>query len=228
MIGVAVIYTDISRTKIFEEQLKQTSMELTATNEELQATNEELETTNEELQSTVEELETTNEELQSTNEELETLNEELQSTNEELETINDELGLRTSELNIANYFLETILANLKVGVIVVDRNFHITNWNKKSEDFWGLRTDEVAGQSLLGLDFGLPVEKLKLPIRTILDSKADIQELILDAHNRRGKAIKCWVTCTTFYGPKRERQGVVLMMEEQQPDGTQTSDGNQP
>ncbi len=90
---------------------------------------EELETTNEELQSTNEELETTNEELQSTNEELETMNEELHSTNEELETINDELRQRTRELNQTNFFLESILASLEHGVVVLDRELRVVAWN---------------------------------------------------------------------------------------------------
>jgi two-component system CheB/CheR fusion protein len=216
--GISIIYADISRSKFLEEQLKNSTTELETTNEELQSTNEELETTNEELQSTVEELETTNEELQSTNEELETMNEELQSTNEELETINDELTQRTSQLKESKSFLETILGNLRVGVVVVDREFRILDWNFQAEDLWGLRSDEIMGMSLLALDIGLPVENLKRPIRSVLDDKSNIQEVVLKAINRRGKTIQCRVTCTPFTGVSRDRQGVVLMMEEQ-PDG---------
>src|SRR5437667_180926 len=131
--------------------------ELQAANEELQSTNEELETTNEELQSTNEELETTNEELQSTNEELETMNEELQSTNEELNTINEELRERTDELNRSNAFLNSILSSLRGGVVVVDRNNNVLIWNYMAEDLWGLRAEEIKGQSLMDLDIGLPV-----------------------------------------------------------------------
>ncbi|HSB67653.1 MAG TPA: CheR family methyltransferase [Anaerolineales bacterium] len=215
MIGISVTFTDISRSKTLEEQLKNSTTELETTNEELQSTNEELETTNEELQSTVEELETTNEELQSTNEELETMNEELQSTNEELETINDELTLRTNQLNTSKSFLETILGNMRLGVVVVDREFHIQNWNSMAEDLWGVRSDEIMGTSLLGLDIGLPVENLKRPVRAILDEKADIQDVVLKAINRRGKTIMCRVTCTPFTGGTKDRQGVVLVMEEE-------------
>jgi two-component system CheB/CheR fusion protein len=213
LIGVSIIFADISRSKNLEEKLKSSTAALETTNEELQSTNEELETTNEELQSTVEELETTNEELQSTNEELETMNEELQSTNEELETMNDELNQRTTELNQSKGFLETILGNLKVGLVVVDREFRILNWNTQAEDLWGLRFDEITGQSLLGLDIGLAVEKLKQPIRLILDGKANVQEVTLEAVNRRGKTIQCRVTCTPFTGGSDVREGVVLMME---------------
>ncbi len=213
LIGVSIVFAEITRSKRLEEQLKISKAELETTNEELQSTNEELETTNEELQSTVEELETTNEELQSTNKELETMNEELQSTNEELETINDELRQRTAELNDSKAFLETILGNLSAGVVVVDREFHILNWNTQAEDLWGLRADEIMGQSLLGLDIGLPVEQLKLPIRSILDEKADSREVTLQAINRRGKTIQCRVSCTPFRGVGKERQGVVLMMD---------------
>jgi two-component system CheB/CheR fusion protein len=213
IIGIGVTYIDISRSKNLEERLKNSMIDLQTTNEELQSTNEELEITNEELRSTVEELETTNEELQSTNEELETINEELQSTNEELETINDELNQRTSELNVSNSFLETILGNLKVEVVVVDRDFHILNWNAQAQELWGLHSDEIMGASFLGLDIGLPVEQLKHPIRSVLDEKADIQEVLLKAINRHGKSIQCQVTCTPYYCGTKERQGVVLLME---------------
>ncbi len=216
VIAINFVYRDITRSKNLEEKLKISSTELETINEELQSTNEELETTNEELQSTVEELETTNEELQSTNEELETMNEELQSTNQELETINDQLNLRTTELNYSMGFLETVLTNLKVGVVVVDRDFHIMNWNNHAEELWGLRSSEVMGVSLLGLDIGLPVEQLKHPIRSVLDGKSDIQEYVLTATNRRGKPITCRVTCTAFSGGAEEHQGVVLMMEAEQ------------
>jgi two-component system CheB/CheR fusion protein len=213
--GVSVVFTDISRSKALEENLKNSTAELETTNEELQSTNEELETTNEELQSTVEELETTNEELQSTNEELETMNEELQSTNEELETINDELTTRTTELNISKSFLETLLSSLKLGVVVVDREFHIQNWNSMAEDLWGLHSSEILGSSLLGLDIGLPVEQLKHPIRAVLDEKSDVEEVVLKAINRRGKTIMCSVTLRPFTGGTKERLGVVLVMEEE-------------
>jgi two-component system CheB/CheR fusion protein len=214
VIGFNISYLDISHNKQLEEQLKNSTTELATTNEELQSTNEELETTNEELQSTVEELETTNEELQSSNEELETMNEELQSTNQELETINDELSLRTSELNVSKSFLETILGNLKVGVVVVDREFRILNWNTMAEDLWGLRSSEIMGISLLSLDIGLPVEKLKNPIRSVLEDRTDVQTIDVPAMNRRGKSFLCHVTCTPFTGGTTQRRGVVLMMEE--------------
>jgi two-component system CheB/CheR fusion protein len=213
IIGISIKFTDVSKSKNLEEQLKNSTAELETTNEELQSTNEELETTNEELQSTVEELETTNEELQSTNEELETMNEELQSTNEELETINDELTQRTSELITSKSFLETIMANLKVGIVVVDHEFRIQNWNAQAEELWGLRSEEIMGLSLLGLDIGLPVESLKHPIRSVLDGKSDMQEIQLSAINRRGKHISCHVTCTSYTGGTDERRGVVLMMD---------------
>ena len=116
---------------------------------------------NEELQSTIEELETTNEELQSTNEELETMNEELQSTNEEIETVNEELRLRGEERDKLNGFLQSILGSLKSGVIVVDRDLHVQVWNARSEDLWGLRMEEVRDKNLLGLDIGLPLDRIK-------------------------------------------------------------------
>jgi two-component system CheB/CheR fusion protein len=180
----------------------------------LQSTNEELETTNEELQSTIEELETTNEELQSTNEELETINEELQSTNEEIQTINTELRLRTNESNRVNDFLEAILASIRGAVVVVDPDFRVQVWSKKTEDLWGLRSNEVQNKNFLNLDIGLPVEQLKQPIRSCLSGETDYVSTTLEAINRRGKSLRCTVTATPLGNHNDTTiDGVILIME---------------
>jgi two-component system CheB/CheR fusion protein len=214
LLGVSIAFVDVSRYQRLQEELERSTHELETAYEELQSTNEELETTNEELQSTVEELETTNEELQSTNEELETMNEELQSTNEELQTINDELHQRTKELNEVNAFLQSILTGLRAAIVVVDRNFNILTWNHRAEDLWGLRSEEVQGRSLLNLDIGLPVEPLRSPVRSCLAGEVDYPEVMLNATNRRGKAMQCRITCTPLMSSGGERQGVILLMDE--------------
>ncbi len=214
MLGVSVTIEDVSQSRQLERELQHRNKELEIAYEELQSTNEELETTNEELQSTVEELETTNEELHSTNEEMETMNEELQSTNEELETINNELRDRTKALDDANTFLESILTGLRIGLIAIDRDFTIVAWNRRSEDLWGLRSDEVVGQPLLSLDIGLPVEQLGSPIRAILNGKMTSHELTLEAMNRRGQTINCRVNCTLRHSIDSQ-VGVILLMEEE-------------
>ncbi|NJK50615.1 PAS domain S-box protein [Candidatus Gracilibacteria bacterium] len=214
ILGVGITFTDVTRYQELKVELQQANQELETANEELQSSNEELETTNEELQSTNEELETTNEELQSTNEELETMNEELQSTNEELQTINDELRLRTADLNQANAFLNSILGSLKAGVVVVDRQFNTLSWNEEAENLWGLRAEEVKGQSILNLDIGLPVEQLREPIRNCLSEVNRTQELILEAVNRRGRTIQCRIGINPLNGSERECLGAILLMEE--------------
>ncbi|MEC4816361.1 MAG: CheR family methyltransferase, partial [Scytonema sp. PMC 1069.18] len=214
LLGVKIIFVDVTRFKNLQQELVHANQELETAYEELQSTNEELETTNEELQSTVEELETTNEELQSTNEELETMNEELQSTNEELQTMNEELRKRSDELNRVNSFLESILTSLQAGVVVLSPDMHILIWNRKAEDLWGLRADEVFSQHFMSLDIGLPLEPLRQPIREILNQTSEYYEITLDARNRRGKAIQCQVICTPLLAAGIDIQGVILLMEE--------------
>jgi two-component system CheB/CheR fusion protein len=211
-IGIAIAFTDVTRYRRLGEALQESKREVEIAYEELQSTVEELETTNEELQSTNEELETTNEELQSTNEELETMNEELQSTNEELETINDELQQRTDELNDVNSFLEAILASLASGVVVVDRELRITAWNEAARDLWGLQSHEVQGEHLLNLDIGLPVDKLRAPIRNVLGGKG-AETVELDAVNRRGKPTRVVVRFAPLAGNGDEVRGAIVMME---------------
>ncbi|HEV2149257.1 MAG TPA: CheR family methyltransferase [Longimicrobiaceae bacterium] len=214
LLGVSVAFSDVTEHHRLRVEVEEANQELETAFEELQSTNEELETTNEELQSTVEELETTNEELQSTIEELETTNEELQSTNEELETINDELHRRTGELNVATAYVDSILGSLRVGVAVLDQASGIRLWNGRAEELWGLRADEVEGTAFQSLDIGLPVERLKAPIRACLEERSEFQEVVLDAVNRRGRPIRCRITCVPLAGPEAEARGVVVLMEE--------------
>jgi two-component system CheB/CheR fusion protein len=212
MIGVSVAFIECTEVARLREDLDRTHRELEQANDALQSANEELETTNEELQSTNEELETTNEELQSGNEELETMNEELQSTNEELRTINEQLQLRTQQIDQASALQEAILRGIRAAVAVVDREFRVNTWAAKMEDLWGLRAGEVEGRSLFGLDIGLPVEELRPAIQACLRGDAEVPELHLAATNRRGRPIRCTVTCTPLRRGD-EVEGVILLME---------------
>jgi two-component system CheB/CheR fusion protein len=87
-------------------------------------------------------------------------------------------------------------------------------WNRRMEEMWGLRADEVHGQPLLHLDMGLPVEQLKPPVRAVLDARAEVQEVMLDAMNRRGRPVRCHVTVGPLWGVSRELQGAVIVVEQ--------------
>src|SRR5204863_10052957 len=136
---------------------------------------------------TNEELETTNEELQSTNEELETMNEELHSTNDELEAMNEEQQERSNELDRLNLFLEGILGNLGVGVVVLDNEQRVQLWNGTATELWGLRGDEVDGRSFLTLDIGLPFRQVSDAIRTALSDGGMQSQVTVEAINRKGR-----------------------------------------
>jgi two-component system, chemotaxis family, CheB/CheR fusion protein len=226
--GVAIVFEDVSRYSRLQQELEGNRRDLELAYEELQSTIDELETTNEELQSANEELQTTNEELQSTNEELETMNEELQSTNEELETINDELRERTSELNQVNEFLEAILTSLGIGVAVVDRQQRVQVWNHRAEDLWGLRQDEAVEHHLLSLDIGLPIEQLAGPLRAVLGGASDRENTVVEAVNRRGRAIGCATTILPLVaasGDGEAIRGAILLMEDGPVAGRDGHDG---
>ena len=212
LLGAGVTFMDVTGSNRLYRELERSKQELETASEELQSTNEELETTNEELQSTVEELETTNEELQSSNEELETMNEELESTNTELQTINTELQQRSIQLDRVNSFMEQIMANLDVGVAVLDRDLRIQLWNRRAEDMWGVRAGETVGQPMLTLDIGLPLAELAGPIKACLSDGDGHQSLTLSATNRRGRQFTCRVQCSAMAGSEGVRS-VILLME---------------
>jgi two-component system CheB/CheR fusion protein len=214
LFGTSILFADVTEARRLAHELEESRRSLETAYEELQSTNEELETTNEELQSTVEELETTNEELQSTNEELETMNEELQSTNEELQTMNDELRRRSEEFNEVNAFLESVFTSLRGGVAVLDADMRIMVWNDGAEELWGVRASEVVDTHFLSLDIGLPVEKLRSPIRSVLSAQRELAEAVVPAVNRRGRALQCRVECMPLVRKGQGIRGVIVVMDE--------------
>ncbi len=214
VLGVLISFTDSTRQRQLQDEVQRTKQDLETAYEELQSANEELETTNEELQSANEELQTTNEELQSTNEELETMNEELQSTNEELEATNTELQTRTLQLDDSNAFLASALDGLSAAVVILNTEQTVVYWNRLAEETWGLRADEVRGKSFFKLDIGLPISRLATPIHDCLRGQCPSSTMSVDATNRRGKAIRSNIAFSTLIGPRGERRGVILMMEE--------------
>jgi two-component system CheB/CheR fusion protein len=213
LLGVSVVFHDVSATRALRIEVERASLQLESTNAELQSTNEELETTNEELQSTVEELETTNEELQSTNEELETMNEELQSANDELQSTNEAVRERSTELNDVNDFLEAVLTAFTSGVIVVDLEMRVLAWNAAAQELWGVRSDEAEGQHLLNLDVGLPADVLRPLVREALTDPGHTSEARLKAVNRRGRAIVVRLLCSALRGADGKQRGALLTME---------------
>jgi two-component system, chemotaxis family, CheB/CheR fusion protein len=213
--GASIVLTDVTGSHRLRDDLERSRQELETAYEELQSTNEELETTNEELQSTVEELETTNEELQSSNEELETMNEELESTNGELQAINAELRQRTDEVEEVNSFMESVLASLQLGVVVLDGQLHVRMWYGRSDDLWGLRAAEVYDQPITSLDIGLPVEDVRtLALAALAGTDHGTQEAVFEATNRRGRAIRLRVVANQTAVSGADGTGVVLLMEE--------------
>ncbi|HEV2856108.1 MAG TPA: CheR family methyltransferase [Thermoanaerobaculia bacterium] len=213
VLGTGVSFVDNTLPNRLHSELERANQELETAYEELQSANEELETTNEELQSTIEELETTNEELQSANEELETMNEELQSTNEELRAMNDQIQVRSEELRNVNSYLHTILASLRAAVVVLNPNLEVEIWSEKAQELWGLRQEEIQGQPFLSLDIGLPVKALREPILQGLNDGPRGIEMELDGVNRRGRPIRCKITCTRV-DDGQGSLGAILLIEE--------------
>src|SRR5215211_5657301 len=183
LLGASISFADVTRSRRYKEELEHVNQGLEGAYAELQSTNEELETTNEELQSTI----------------------------EELQTINDELGVRTTELNQLNAFLESIWAGLGGAVVVLDPDLRVLVWNHGSEDLWGVRQEEVQGQHFLNLDIGLPVDQLRPALRVAMSGENGTQSTLVQATNRRGRAVTCRVTCNPLLDSDKTLRGVIVV-----------------
>jgi two-component system CheB/CheR fusion protein len=102
---------------------------------------------------------------------------------------------------------------------VLDRQQRVQVWNQRAEDLWGLRAEEAVDNHFLGLDFGLPVERLAAPLRAVLTGKRGRTQLDVEAVDRRGRSIE--VTTTLLPLPLSasdgEVAGAILLMEDAAP-----------
>ncbi|HTU59012.1 MAG TPA: PAS domain-containing protein, partial [Polyangiales bacterium] len=93
-------------------------------------------------------------------------NEELQSTNEELQSVNDQLHVESTEtaeklneLNEVNGDMDQMLANLDVGVVLLDEKLVIRRFNPTATLHFNLLPQDV-GRSLTHLSHRLRYENL--------------------------------------------------------------------
>lgn len=126
--------------------------------------------------------------------------------------MNEELRSRTVELNEVNGFLESILSVMGAAVAVVDQGLRVRVWNSHAMDLWGLRPEEVEGESLLGLDIGLPVDRLKAPLREVLAAE-ERRQIEVDATNRRGRAVRVRVSAMPLVLDGAAAGGAIVVME---------------
>src|SRR5207237_7620859 len=111
-----------------------------------------------------------------------------------------------------NGLLESILRSMRGAVVVVDRELRVLLWSRRAEDLWGVRSEEAEGKHFLNLDIGLPVEQLHQPLRSVLSNGDSQPEVVLDAVNRRGKAIQCRLSCMPLLTPRGDVDGVIMTM----------------
>lgn len=127
--------------------------------------------------------------------------------------MNDQIQARSGELRHVNTYLHSILASLRAAVVVLDADLKVEIWSEKAQELWGLRHNEVHGQPFLSLDIGLPLERLREPILQGLNDGPRGAEVLLDGINRRGRPVRCRITCTRL-NDGQDSPGAILLMEE--------------
>src|SRR5262249_45208247 len=121
---------------------------------------------------------------------------------------------RTTELNEVNAFLDAVLGSLEAGVVVLNEEFEVEAWNRGARELWGLAADETVGRHFLNLDIGLPVEKLRNPIRAALNQDdGNPDHVQLAAVNRRGRQVDVLVSLMPLRGTSGNNHGVIVMMQ---------------
>ncbi len=165
--------TPKTKTDDKDLRIKQLELELTQTREDMRSITEDQEAANEELQSANEELLSGSEELQSLNEELETSKEELQSTNEELMVVNHEMIGLNEQIAAARNYAESIVANIREPLLVLDKNLRVKTANTSFYKTFGVNEKETEGTLIYNLgDKQWDIPELRTLLEKILPEKS--------------------------------------------------------
>ena len=116
-----------------------------------------------------------------------------------------------------NAYLESVFGSLRSGVAVLDREYRVQVWNRRAEDLWGVRSDEVVGTQFLTLDIGLPVGQLAQSMRTVMAGEQPLVEKTLRSLTRRGRTIECLVSVTPLHAADGNTSGVIILMDDAPP-----------
>jgi two-component system, chemotaxis family, CheB/CheR fusion protein len=140
--------------------------------------------------------------------------------NDELNSSNQALREHQEEVGRLNGFMISVIESMDAGVAVVNPDLRILAWNARAEELWGVRTDEAVGDHLFNLDIGLPLEPIRQALKSRLaDSDSEPDVTVLDAVNRRGRALQVRVTLTPIRGRDGSEPAAMLMMDVVRPEG---------
>jgi hypothetical protein len=69
-----------------------------------------------------------------------------------------------------------------------------------------------------GLDIGLPADQIRPALRQAMSAEDGSRTTMVDATNRRGRPVRCRVTCSPLAGSDKSVRGVIVVVEPQ-PEG---------
>lgn len=142
------------------------------------------------------------------------MNEELRSANDELEMVNDALRQQEEHSNSERRRSDALLGSIEAGLIGLDRALRVEEWNRWSENTWGLRAGDVQGHCLLDLDIGLPVLQLRESLERVLAASVPQAQVTLEALDRRGRPMSCRIRILPIIREGQEPEGLVLVLDD--------------
>jgi len=96
-------------------------------------------------------------------------------------------------------------------VVLLNSRLLIEDWNRAATELWGLRTEEVLGEPIFGLDFGLPLEALQDPLRASRNPGASPTMLEVRAVDRSGQGITCRVSVVPITDDESDAAAMLII-----------------
>ncbi len=114
------------------------------------------------------------------------------------------------ELKLMEFYNESIIQNISLGIIVIDSNNIVTTWNHVVEEFWMINAENAIGRDFFELGMGERLPNIKERIDELARERKNIKIEELGVIDYRGEKMFLDIMLVPLTDPNNEIRGVII------------------
>ncbi len=115
------------------------------------------------------------------------------------------------ELKIMDFYNQSIIQNISLGIIVLDSRNLITTWNSISEETWLIKAENAMGRDFFELGMGQRLPGIKENLDEVVREKRRIEIKELGVIDYRGEKMFLDIALVPLIDPNEDMHGVIVI-----------------
>ncbi|SNQ62830.1 CheR family methyltransferase [Candidatus Methanoperedens nitratireducens] len=114
------------------------------------------------------------------------------------------------EFRVMDFYIQSIIQNISLSLIVIDRNNLITMWNQASEGLWLIKAENAIGRNFFETGMGERLAGIKERIDEVTRERINVRIEALEVIGYKGEKRFMDLTLVPLIDPNRELHGVII------------------